>query len=157
MTAPDSGAAARSQAAPRVRVSADDLSRPPALRLSGTVLSLKPLRAGEGVSYGYAHRATASTRIALVTGGYAQGVVRALGGRAHVRINGSSHPIVGRVAMDVCVVDVGDADVVPGDEVVFLGDPAADEPSLDEWAALTGLTPAEIAAVILQRVRRDDA
>jgi len=59
--------------------------------------------------------------------------------------------------MDVCVVDVGHADVVPGDEVVFLGDPAADEPSLDEWAAVTGLTPAEIAAVILQRVRRDDA
>jgi alanine racemase len=48
----------------------------PAMTLVGTVLSTKRLLAGEGVSYGYRFRAPADTRVALVTGGYAQGVVR---------------------------------------------------------------------------------
>ncbi|MCH3159094.1 hypothetical protein K3X38_14655, partial [Listeria monocytogenes] len=52
----------------------------PAMTLVGTVLSTKRLLAGEGVSYGYRFRAPADTRVALVTGGYAQGVVRSAGG-----------------------------------------------------------------------------
>ncbi len=126
----------------------------PVLRLSGFVLSLKPLRAGEGVSYGYTHRAPRDTIVALVTGGYAQGVVRALGNAATVRIAGERHPIVGRVAMDVCVVDVGAAPVAPGDEVVFFGDPSRGEPSLNEWTAASGMTASElVTAVGLRNVR----
>ena len=56
----------------------------------GTVLVVKPLRAGEGVSYGYTHRAARDTRIALVVGGYAQGIVRALGNRAPVLDRGGA-------------------------------------------------------------------
>ncbi|MEZ3161027.1 alanine racemase C-terminal domain-containing protein [Microbacterium sp. BWT-B31] len=133
-----------------------DLSAP-VMRLAGTVLGVKPLRAGEGVSYGYAHRATHDTRVALVTGGYAQGVVRSLGGRARVRVAGGTHPIVGRVAMDVCVVDIADAAAGRGDEVVFFGDPEAGEPAVREWAELTGLTVGEIVTAVGARVRREDA
>lgn len=127
----------------------------PALRLVGTVLSVKPLLAGEGVSYGYTHRADTDTRVALVTGGYAQGIVRALGNHAAVAIAGERRPIVGRVAMDVCVVDVGDVRVERGDEVVFFGDPASDEPSLGDWVLATGLTAAEIITTIGQRATRE--
>jgi len=120
----------------------------PVMRLTGTVLSVKDLRAGEGVSYGYAYRAPADTRVALVTGGYAQGIVRALGGRVDVAIAGERHPIVGRVAMDVCVVEIADAAVQRGDLVVFLGDPARGEPSLDAWVRVTGLTAGELTTTI---------
>ena len=127
----------------------------PVMRLSGTVLSVKPLRAGEGVSYGYLHRAARDTRIALVVGGYAQGVVRALGGHADVSIAGERHGIVGRVAMDVCVVDVGEARVSRGDEVVFFGDPSRGEPSIAEWVAATGLTAAELVTTVGLRSHRE--
>jgi alanine racemase len=129
----------------------------PVLRLTGTVLSVKPLRAGEGVSYGYAYRAPADTRGALVTGGYAQGIVRALGGAVNVAIAGERHPIVGRVAMDVCVVEIGDAVVRRGDEVLFLGDQAAGEPSLSDWIAVTGLRDLELITTVGLRAIREEA
>lgn len=120
----------------------------PALRLEGTVLSVKALRRGEGVSYGYTYRADRDTRVALVTGGYAQGIVRGLGGRADVLIGGRRLPVVGRVAMDVCVVDIGDSAVARGESVLFLGDPRAGEPSLAEWAESTGLTAGELVTAV---------
>lgn len=126
----------------------------PVLRLTGTVLSVKALRAGEGVSYGYAYRARADTRIALVTGGYAQGIVRALGGAVDVGIADVRHRIVGRVAMDVCVVEIADAPTDRGEEVLFLGDPAQGEPSLDGWIGATGLTAGELITVVGLRARR---
>ncbi|WP_457833122.1 alanine racemase C-terminal domain-containing protein, partial [Staphylococcus aureus] len=70
----------------------------PVLSLHGRVLGTKPLLAGEGVSYGYIHRAPSDTTVALVTGGYAQGVVRSLGNAADVMIAGRRHRIVGCVA-----------------------------------------------------------
>lgn len=129
----------------------------PAMRMTGTVLSTKDLRAGEGVSYGYAYRAEADTRVALATGGYAQGVVRALGGGVSVRLAGGMHPIVGRVAMDVCVIEIGDAPVARGDELVFFGDPARDEPSLAEWERATRLSAAELATAVGLRSSRQEA
>ena len=128
----------------------------PALRLTGTVLSVKDLREGEGVSYGYAYRASADTRVALVTGGYAQGIVRALGGAVDVAIAGERHPVVGRVAMDVCVVDITDAAVRRGDEVLFLGDPAEGEPSLVEWVRAAGLTAGELVTMVGLRAGREE-
>lgn len=132
-------------------------SATPALRLTGTVLSVKDLRAGEAVSYGYAYRATADTRIALVTGGYAQGIVRALGGAVDVAVEGRRHPIVGRVAMDVCVVEISDAAVRRGDEVLFLGDPAHGEPSLESWVRTTGLSEGELVTMVGLRAIREEA
>lgn len=116
------------------------------MRLTGRVMSTKPLRRGEAVSYGYTHRAERDTTVALVTGGYAQAVVRALGNRAHVEIDGTLHPIVGRVAMDVCVVDVGGASETPleGAEATFFGGAGAASRLIAEWAEITGLTRAEL-------------
>lgn len=126
----------------------------PVLSLRGRALGTKPLLRGEGVSYGYTHRAADDTTVALVTGGYAQGIVRSLGNTATVAIDGRRHRIVGRVAMDVCVVDVGHTPVSRGAEVVFFGDPARDEPSLAEWTDATGWSAAEIVAVVGARAER---
>ncbi|WOF24511.1 alanine racemase C-terminal domain-containing protein [Microbacterium betulae] len=129
----------------------------PVLSLVSRVLSTKPLLAGEGVSYGYLYRAPADTRVALVPGGYAQGVVRALGSRAHVDIGGARRAIVGRVAMDVCVVDVGpQEDAAPGDEAVFFGSGAVRD-EIAEWSRITGLDAAELVARVGLGVAREVA
>lgn len=119
----------------------------PVMRLAGRVMSTKRLRQGEAVSYGYTYRAATDTRIALVTGGYAQGIVRALGNRAHVDVGGTARPIVGRVAMDVCVVDLEGSDVEPGTEVTFFGGTGPTSPGLARWAAVTGMTVEELVTV----------
>lgn len=118
----------------------------PVIRLTGRVMSTKPLRAGEAVSYGYTFRASADTTVALVTGGYAQGIVRALGNRAEVEVAGVRRPIVGRVAMDVCVIELGDIRVLPGAEVVFFGGGAV-AGELANWRAATGLGVPELVTV----------
>lgn len=129
----------------------------PVLRLCGEVVTTKDLRAGEGVSYGYLHRAPHDTRIALVSGGYGQGVYRALGERASVVISGRRCAILGRVAMDVCVVEIGDAPLSRGADVWFFGDPAQGHPSVHEWADASGLSAAElVAAVGLHAERRSE-
>lgn len=120
----------------------------PAMTLTGRILSYKQLRAGEAVSYGYTHRAEEDTTIALVTGGYAQGIVRALGNRAVVGVGGVLRPIVGRVAMDVCVIDLQSADLASEseEEVVYFGSGPA-ESELAAWARITGMRPSELVTV----------
>ena len=126
----------------------------PVARLTGQVVTVKRILAGEGVSYGYIYRAPEDGTIALVTCGYADGVPRSIGNLATVLVGGCLARVIGRVAMDVVVIDVGDAVVHAGDEVVFLGDPAAGEPGVTEWASITGFDPVEIAAAMGPRVVR---
>lgn len=126
----------------------------PVMRLVGRVMSTKPIAAGGGVSYGYLHRAAHDSRLALVSGGYAQGIVRALGSRAEVGVAGTRRPIVGRIAMDVCVVDIGDLDVSVGDEAVFFGGDGPMTTELVEWSRITGMTVPELVAVVGQRAER---
>ena len=123
------------------------LATRPVMRLTGRVLSTKQLQPGDAVSYGYTFRAAAKTTVALVTGGYAQGIVRALGNRAGVEIDGVVRPIVGRVAMDVCVVDLEGASAVLGTEVTYFGGEGPGAAGLARWAAVTGMGVAELATV----------
>ncbi|MFJ6547799.1 alanine racemase [Microbacterium sp. NPDC091676] len=120
---------------------------PPVMRLVGRVMSTKRLRAGEAVSYGYTFRAAEDTVVALVTGGYAQGVVRSLGNQVDVEIDGALRPIVGRVAMDVCVIDLQGTAADVGDAVTFFGGSGPGSGAIARWATLTGMTPAELVAV----------
>jgi alanine racemase len=126
----------------------------PALRLYGRVLSTKRLRAGDAVSYGYTHRVATDTTVALVTGGYAQGIVRALGNRAAVEIGGHQHPIIGRVAMDVCVVDLEGAAAEDGAEATYFGGSGPAAAGLARWATVTGMTVPELVAVAASHAER---
>lgn len=119
----------------------------PVMRLTGRVLSTKELKAGDAVSYGYTHRASSDTLVALVTGGYAQGIVRALGNEAHVEVGGTARPIVGRVAMDVCVVDLQGEEAALGAEVTYFGGTGPAAPALARWRAVTGLSVSELVTV----------
>src|SRR5690606_16403730 len=110
--------------------------------------------AGTGVSYGYDHRTSGETTLALVPLGYYDGVARAAAGRGPVVINGRRFTVSGRIAMDQFVVDVGDHPVAVGDEVVLFGDATLGMPAADDWAAACETINYEIVTRIGPRVRR---
>jgi alanine racemase len=128
----------------------------PAVRFASTVSFVKPVAAGERISYGLHHRFEADTRVATVPVGYADGVPRRLGLlNQSVLIGGQRRPIVGVVTMDQLMVDCGpDSDVVAGDEVVLLGTQGDQAISPDEWAEQLGTIAYEIVCAIGARVER---
>jgi alanine racemase len=118
------------------------------------VISTKLITAGDGVSYGYTYRAERDERTALVALGYGDGVHRHAGNRASVLVDGCPAPVVGRVAMNVFVVSLGDRSVEPGAPVVVFGDPEQGETDLVEWSRVLGVAPAAVVAAIGDRVAR---
>lgn len=131
-----------------------DLGLRPAMTLRAAVAAVRRVPAGQGVSYGYAHRTAAESTLALVPLGYADGVPRSASGAGPVTIAGRRFQVAGRIAMDQFVVDVGDADVAVGDEVVLFGDPTLGVPSASDWAAASGSINYEIVTRIGPRVPR---
>jgi alanine racemase len=126
----------------------------PAMRFESSVINVKRLQPGDGVSYNFRWVASAETTVALVPAGYADGVPRAATGRASVQINGQRYPVVGTIAMDQIVVDVGDDVVAEGDVVVLWGDPETGAPSVAEWAEWADTITYDIATGIGVRVAR---
>ena len=106
----------------------------PAMTAKALVTQVKRVQAGAGISYGYMTRTKAETTLALVPVGYAEGLPRNASGNAEVAINGKRYKIESRIAMDQFVIDVGDDEVVAGDEVFIFGDPAAGHPSANDLA-----------------------
>ena len=108
----------------------------PAMRLSAEVTLVKPLVAGDGISYGLRHVVEAPAMVATVPLGYADGVDRRLGlVGADVLIGGVRRPIRGVVTMDQLIVEVtAGPEVRVGDEVVLLGPQGDDEIPAQEWA-----------------------
>jgi alanine racemase len=131
-----------------------DLGLAPAMRFEASVINVKRLQPGDGVSYNFRWVATTETTVALVSAGYADGVPRAATGRASVEIRGIRYPVVGTIAMDQIVVDVGDDVVAEGDAVVLWGDPEAGAPSVAEWAEWAETITYDIATGIGVRVAR---
>jgi alanine racemase len=128
----------------------------PAMTLKCTVVLVRSVRAGEGVSYGHTWIADRDTTLALLPLGYADGVYRGLSGRIDVVINGKRRPSVGRICMDQFVVDLGpDAtDVVEGDTAILFGPGLDGEPTAQDWADVLGTIHYEIVTSPRGRVKR---
>lgn len=131
-----------------------ELGLRPAMTLRAAVAAVRRVPAGTGVSYDYVHRTDRETTLALVPLGYADGIPRQASTRGPVLINGRPHTVSGRIAMDQFVVDVGDAPVAVGDEVIVFGDPTLGQPSASDWADAAGTINYEIVTRIGQRVPR---
>ena len=139
----------------------DALAEPlrPALSWRSRVSVVRPVAAGDRISYGLRHRFDADTVVAVVPVGYADGVARrAFECGVEVLVGGRRRPIVGVVTMDQVMVDVGrDADVAPvtvGDEVVLIGRQGPLEVTATEWADRLGTIGYEIVCAISSRVPR---
>lgn len=126
----------------------------PVMSVVGEVVAIKEVGADEGVSYGYTYRTSKATRLALVALGYADGIPRLASNRARVLVGNAQYPLVGRIAMDQFMLDIGDADVHLGMDAVLFGDPDRGEPSALEWAEWTERTPLALTAGIAARVTR---
>lgn len=131
-----------------------ELGLRPAMTLRAAVANVRRVPAGTGVSYGYDYRTPRETTLALVPLGYADGVPRQASGRGPVSIAGRRFTVAGRIAMDQFVVDVGDAPVAIGDEVVLFGDPTLGAPAAGDWADAADTINYEIVTRIGARVPR---
>lgn len=134
--------------------SSADYGLRPAMSATAQVALVKRVPAEHGVSYGYLHRTTAETTLALIPIGYAEGLPRNATGKALVNLNGKNYPIKGRIAMDQFVVDVGDDEVEIGDVATIFGDPAAGVPSADELAVAADTINYEIVTRMGGRFKR---
>ncbi len=133
-----------------------DLGLRPAMTVTCPVVMTRPLKAGDGVSYGHGWIAQHDTVVALIPVGYADGVFRNLSGRIEVSINGRRYPGVGRICMDQFVVDLGPGptEVVVGDDAILFGPGAQGEPTAQDWAELLGTINYEIVTSPRGRIVR---
>jgi alanine racemase len=133
-----------------------DMGLRPAMTLKCTVAMVKPVKAGEGVSYGHTWIAEEDTNLALLPIGYADGVYRTLSGRIDALINGRLRRNVGRICMDQLVVNLGPGtpDVAEGDEAILFGPGTSGEPTAQDWADLVGTIHYEIVTSPRGRVVR---
>lgn len=141
------------QPSDEVRLERIDLK--PAMALKARVAHLKTVGKDFNVSYGSTWTAPAPTRIAVVPVGYADGFNRRLSSNGEMLVHGRRAPIVGRVCMDLTMIDVGHiADVTPGDEVVIFGRQGSEHLTADEIAARLATINYEIVSAITARVPR---
>ncbi|MDR6987685.1 alanine racemase [Paenarthrobacter nitroguajacolicus] len=135
-----------------------ELGLHPAMTVRTLLSNCKKVPTGQGVSYGLNYRTTEESTLGLVPLGYADGVPRiATGGP--VRVDGINYPVVGRIAMDQMVIDLGPlspeaAAGLKGAEAVMFGNGADGGPTADDWAAAAGTNNYEIVTRISPRVPR---
>ncbi|MHB1293623.1 MAG: alanine racemase [Anaerolineae bacterium] len=127
----------------------------PALAFKCQVAQVKELPAGSFVSYGRTFCTERLSRIAVIPVGYADGFRRAPHHWGEVLVHGQRVPIVGRICMDQCMLDVTDVPGVrSGDEVVLIGVQGAERITVDQVARRLGTISYEVMSEILARVPR---
>ena len=127
----------------------------PVLAWKTRVLTVKNVPPGQAVGYMGTYVTKEHSRIAVLPVGYADGYPRLLSNRARVIVRGEYAPVVGRVSMDLTMVDVGHIPgVAVGDEVILIGASGAKSVDAVELARLCESVPYEILCGISQRVPR---
>jgi alanine racemase len=127
----------------------------PALAFKTQVAQVKVVPAGEGISYGATYVTSAPTRVATLPVGYADGFRRAPTNWGEVLVHGTRAPLVGRVCMDQCMIDITHIPGVHvGDEVVLIGRQGDDALTAEVVAGQLGTINYEVVAELLARVPR---
>jgi alanine racemase len=127
----------------------------PVLTWKTRILSLRNMRANQALGYGGTYVTKAAAKIAVLPVGYADGFNRQLFSGGRVIVGENYAPIVGRISMDLTLVDVtGISGVSVGDEVVLLGSSDGLNVDAREHARLANTNPYEILCDISKRVPR---
>ncbi len=135
---------------------AQDFGFIPLMRAKTRVNAVRSLPAGCPVSYGRTFITARESRIAVLPVGYADGYNRLFSNNAEVLIRGRRAPVVGRVCMDLTMVDAtGIEGVSEGDEVVLLGRQGDEEITAEELAARIGTIPYEIVTSLGSRSNKE--
>jgi len=122
----------------------------PVMQFCASVMHIRDVCGGESISYGATYTAERNMRIAVVSAGYADGLPRALSNQGYAVCHGHRLPIVGRVCMDYCLLDISGHALSCGDEVEFWGDALA----ASEVAGIAGTITYELFTGVGQRVLR---
>jgi alanine racemase len=121
----------------------------PAMTLESTIIAVRSLERGECVGYGAAWRAARPSRIAILAGGYGDGLLRSLPNGAPVLVHGQRVPLAGRVSMDMIAVDVTELPpVAVGERAELWGRGLP----VEEVARAAGTIPYELLCGVSQRV-----
>lgn len=141
--------------APSDEIDLAAVSLKPAMALKTRIIHLKSVPAGTCISYGMTYRTPAPTVIATIPAGYADGYRRLFSSKGEMLVGGRRVPVVGRVCMDLTMLDVG---AVPGarieDEVVIFGKQGGESISADDLARALDTINYEIVCDIAARVPR---
>lgn len=126
----------------------------PALTFKSHIISIKDVDKDVGISYGHTYKTSEKRRIATVSAGYADGYPRALSGCGRVIVNGKYAPIVGRVCMDMFMIDVTDIDCKETDEVILFGSDGNISVSVEEIGMKSMSFNYEIICGVSRRIPR---
>jgi alanine racemase len=124
----------------------------PVMSVLSSVIAVKEVNKGEAAGYSAVYKAEKDTRLAIVRGGYYDGIMRSFTG-ANIIIGGKTARIVA-VCMDVCIADIGDIEVKADDIVVIIGSMARYINTADEIALHSRTIPYEIMTGIKGRIER---
>ena len=140
---------------PSNEVIKEKINLKPALTLKSNIVHVKVLPKGEYISYGREFKTERESIIATLPIGYADGYTRALYKKGKVIINGKSAPIVGRICMDQCMIDITDVGPVKvGDEVILIGEDQGIKFNADDIAKLLNTINYEVLCLIGKRIPR---
>jgi alanine racemase len=131
------------------------ISIEPAMTLKTSIIHIKKVKLGFKISYGAEFETRRSTVIATVPVGYSDGLNRLLSSRGHMLVSGKKVNIVGRVCMDLTMLDVGDdLNVACEDEVVIIGRQGKTMITADDIASLTSTINYEVLTSIPGHIHR---
>lgn len=140
---------------PSDEVNKNNLSLKPALTLKASITRVQEMEEGMSVSYGRTFKTGRKSIIATLPIGYADGYSRLFAKNGKVIISGKFAPIVGRICMDQCMIDVTDiGDVKANDEVILLGEDGNLKFNADDIAEIMGTINYEILCMLKYRVPR---
>lgn len=123
----------------------------PVLELKSRVATVREVPANTPVSYGRTNTLKRDSTLAVIPVGYGDGYSRGFSNKATVLINGQKAPLVGRVCMDMCMVDVTDIPgVKEGDVVILYGD----HQTVEDGAGIMNTISYELLCVMAKRIHR---
>ncbi|MBL4760769.1 MAG: alanine racemase [Mariprofundaceae bacterium] len=122
----------------------------PVMQLSGKAMQIRDVERASTLSYGASYTADKDMRIALICVGYGDGLPRALSNKGYAEFQGKHLPIVGRVCMDYCLLDITHSDLKVDDTVTFWGESL----SPNSVAEILDTIPYTLMTGINQRVHR---
>ena len=127
----------------------------PAMTVKARITRIDEKEDNTPVSYGATYKTKGKTRLATVPIGYADGYLRCLSGTAVMNVNSKTVPVVGRICMDQCMIDVSSVNNINvGDEVIVFGNGGDSEISLESLAKNAGTVPHEILSLTGNRTPR---
>ncbi len=140
---------------PDENINREKLNLIPAMTVKARITRIEEIPEGTPVSYGATYKTTKKSKLATVPIGYADGYLRCLSGTAVMTVGGVKVPVVGRICMDQCMIDVSSVNNISvGDEVIVFGNGGDNSPTVETLAKNAGTVPHEILSLTGNRTPR---